>query len=165
MSFSLTWPGKWDGGWCRPLHLKEAPGVPVHGSAESLSVPDSSSLYEGWLGLAGGSSWRTMDWKPPETVSHSQTPEVRCADELVHRQTKPSQITHHSLLHVRVGFNSKKCTPHVQQSTTGTRHLAEITSCYSQHHYLHHIHSHLWISTSPLWIIARLGEKKSACVM
>lgn len=125
-------------------------------------------LFSIWR-MTGSGRWLFMKNNGLKTTwngfTFTQTPEVRCAVQLVHRQTKASQITHHSLLHVRVGFNGEKCTPHIQQSTTGTRHLAEITSCYSQHHYLHHIHSHLWISTSPLSIIARLGEKKAACVM
>lgn len=52
-----------------------------------------------------------------------------------------SQITYHSLLHVGVGFECNECAPHIQQRTTGTRHLAETTSGYSGHH----IHSHLRI--------------------
>lgn len=33
------------------------------------------------------------------------------------------QHAHHSLLHVRVRFNCDKSTPHVEQTTTGARHL------------------------------------------
>lgn len=67
----LTWLGKWDGGWDRPQCLTGAPGGPVLVSADSLSVLDSSSLCAGLLGLASGSSWQTVDWKPPETVYSS----------------------------------------------------------------------------------------------
>lgn len=31
--------------------------------------------------------------------------------------------THHSLLHVSVWFKSDECTPHIEQATTGARHL------------------------------------------
>lgn len=31
--------------------------------------------------------------------------------------------THYSLLHVRVRFNCDQCTPHIEQRTTGARHL------------------------------------------
>lgn len=36
-----------------------------------------------------------------------------------------AQDTHHSLLHVRVRFNCDKSTPHIEQRTTGARHLKE----------------------------------------
>lgn len=53
------------------------------------------------------------------------------------------QVTYHSLLHVRVGFQCDECAPHIEQRTSGTRHLAETSSCYSGHH----IHSQFWMST------------------
>lgn len=90
----FTWPGRWGGGWGQPQCLTGAPGGPVHVWAGSLSVLDSSSLCAGLLDLADGSSWQTMDWKPPETgsfIQHSNRRHrfklasiVRCDDESIH---------------------------------------------------------------------------------
>lgn len=43
-----------------------------------------------------------------------------CAERAL---TDYRQITYHSLLHVRVGFQGNERTPHIQQRTSGTGHL------------------------------------------